>query len=329
MPFRLVSSRLVDANEAIRLERPTPGSKPVRWSHRVEYGALRLLIGCFSSLPRPRALRAGAAVATFIYFVDWKRRRVGLHNLAIAFPDKTPAQLRAILRCAYRNIGRSAAEAIHLLELNPRSARDYVRIEDPERWQQAVNRPGGAIVVTAHFGSWELLAYAQGLFGRPVTIVHKSFPNPLVDHVVNYIRARAGTRYLRKRRAAREALRALRDGAVLVTPVDQNQRRHDGVFVDLFGVPACTTSGPARLALRTGVPIVPAFLVRDGESDQHRLIVLPDIEPAQTGDRAADITATMQRCSDVVEQMLRQYPEQWIWFHRRWRTRPEGEREFY
>jgi Kdo2-lipid IVA lauroyltransferase/acyltransferase len=326
---RLVSSRFVDADEAIRLDRQPAVSTPVRWSHRIEYAALRFLIGLFSSLPRALALRVGAAITSLVYVVDWKRRRIGLRNLSIAFPEKSLVELRAVLRCAYRNLGRSAAESVQLVELNPRSVRDYVRIEDPERWQQAVNRPGGTIIITAHFGSWELLAYAQGLLGRPVTIVHKPFPNPLVDHVVNYVRARAGTRHLKKKRAAREALRALREGALLVTPVDQNQKRHDGVFVELFGVPACTTSGPARLALRTGVPIVPAFLVRDGESDQHRLIVLSDVEIVRTGDREADIVATMQRCSNVIEQMLRQYPEQWIWFHRRWRTRPEGEREFY
>lgn len=323
-----MSSRFVAVREAIHLGK-MPIATPVRWSHRVEYRALRGIIGLFSSLPRPLALSVGAAIASGIYLLDWKRRRVGLRNLRLAFPEKTEAERRDILWRAYRNIGRSAAESVHLLDLDAASVRQYVHIDDPERWQQAVNRPGGAVIVTAHFGSWELLAYSQGLFGRPVTIVHKTFPNPLVDYVINYLRARAGTRHLQKKRAAREAMRALRDGALLVTPVDQNQKRHDGVFIDLFGIPACTTSGPARLAVRTGVPIVPAFLVRQGETDQHRLVVLPDVEVARTGNREADVVATMQRCSDVVERMLRQYPEQWIWFHRRWRTRPEGESEFY
>jgi KDO2-lipid IV(A) lauroyltransferase len=301
----------------------------VRWSYRLEHTALRGLIGLFASFSRRRALQVGAALGALLYRVDWKRRRIGLHNLQIAFPEKSEAQRRAILACVYRNIGRSAAESAHLLTLDSDTVRRYVHIEDPARWHEAVNRPGGAVVVTAHFGSWELLAYAQGLFGRPVTVVHKGFPNPLVDQVINHIRARAGTRHLRKKRAARPALRALRDGALLITPIDQNQKRHDGVFVNLFGVPACTTPGPVRLAMRTGVPIVPAFLIREGESDQHRLVVLPDIERADTGDRDADIVTTMQRCSDVVEDVLRRYPEQWIWFHRRWRTRPEGEQEFY
>lgn len=326
---RIVTSRFVESGEAISLAKPPPSSNPARWSHRLEYAVLRSLLWAFSSLPRRAALRVGAAIGSVLYAFDWKRRRIGLQNLDIAFPEKSDAEQRAILYRAYRNIGRSAAESAQMVELNRDSVQRYVRIDDIERWQQAVNRPGGAIIVTAHFGSWELLAYAQGLYGRPVTIVHKSFPNPMVDHIVNHIRSRAGTRHLRKKRAAREALRALREGALLVTPIDQNQKRQDGVFVTLFGIPACTTPGPARLAMRTGAPIVPAFLVRDGESDQHRLIVLPDIEVAQTGDRERDIAATMQRCSDVVERMLLNYPEQWIWFHRRWRTRPDGEREFY
>lgn len=320
---------MLESGEAISLGKLPAATIPVRWDHRVEYAVLRFVLWLFSSVPRALALRVGAAIGSLFYAVDWKRRRIGLHNLRIAFPEKTEEERRDILRRSYRNLGRSVAESGQLVELGPESVGRYVRIDDPERWQQAVNRPGGAIVVTAHFGSWELFAYAQGLFGRPVTIVHKAFANPLVDHVVNDIRARAGTRHLRKKRAAREALRALRDGELLVTPVDQNQKRHDGVFVTLFGLPACTTPGPARLGARTGVPVVPAFLVRQGESDQHRLIVFPDIEFARSGNREADIVTNTQRCSDVVERVLRAYPDQWIWFHRRWRTRPEGEPEFY
>jgi KDO2-lipid IV(A) lauroyltransferase len=326
---RAVSSRFVTAGEAISLGRPPTVNAPVRSWHRMEYLVLRGILGLFSNLSRPRALQVGAAIGSLLYRVDWKRRRIGSLNLRLAFPDKSDAEHQAILHRAYRNICRSAAESAHLPNLDRESLQRYVRIDDRERWEQAVNRPGGAVIVTAHFGSWELLAYAQGLLGRPVTIVHKPFPNPLVDHAVNHIRGRAGTRHLHKKRAAREALRALRDGALLVTPVDQNQKRREGVFVNLFGVPACTTPGPARLAMRTGVPIVPAFLVREGESDQHRLIVLPDVEVASTGNREADIVATTQRCSDVIERVLREHPEQWIWFHRRWRTRPDAEPEFY
>jgi KDO2-lipid IV(A) lauroyltransferase len=311
------------------IDRGAARTAPVRARYRLEYLLFRGIVALFSHLPRPFALRLGAGITAVYYVLDGKRRRVGLRNLRIAFPEKTEHERRAILRRSYRNIGRAAAECCHLPKLSPESLGRYVQIDDPQRWQCAVNRPGGAIVITAHFGNWELLACAQGLLGRPVTIIHKPFKNPLVEAAIGSMRARVGTRHIRKPRAARDGLRVLRAGDLLVMPVDQNQKHHEGVFVDLFGIPACTTPGPARLGAHTGVPVVPAFLVRIGESDQHRLVVLPDVELVHTGERAADVVTNTRRCSDVIERMLREHPDQWIWFHHRWRTRPDGSDGFY
>jgi KDO2-lipid IV(A) lauroyltransferase len=276
------------------------------------------------------ALRIGAMLASLLCVVLRKQRRIAFTNLRIAFPEKGEPERRALLRRSCRNLGRVAAEFCHLRRLTAESVVDYVRFQDPAAWRKAIaDCRGGAIVLTAHFGNWELLAYAHGLLGYPVTIVHRPLRNPLVDRFINNVRTRAGTRHVRKKAAARDALRALRGGELVVIPSDQNQTRRFGVFVNLFGVPASTTPGAARLAMHAGVPVVPAFLVRDGETDRHQLVVLPAIELSRTGDREADIVASTQRCSDAIERMLRQYPEQWIWFHKRWRTRPEGEPRIY
>lgn len=298
--------------------------------HRLEYWLFLCLYHALGAMPRRLALRAGAALAALVSVVLRKQRRIARINLGIAFPEKSEAERRAILRCSWRNLGRVAAEFCHLRWLTPESVAEYVHFEDRAAWQRIIDAcRHGAVVLTAHFGNWELLAYAHGLMGHPVTIVHRPLQNPLVDRFINDLRARAGTRHVRKKAAARDALRALRAGQLVVIPSDQNQTRRFGVFVDLFGVPASTTPGAARLAMHAGVSIVPAFLVRDGETDCHRLVVLPPIEPSRTADRDADILATTQRCSKVIEDMLRRHPEQWIWFHKRWRTRPEGEPRIY
>jgi KDO2-lipid IV(A) lauroyltransferase len=153
--------------------------------------------------------------------------------------------------------------------------------------------------------------------------------NPLVDTAIDAIRSGSGTRALAKRAAAKAAIRELRRPGMVVIPIDQNQSAALGVFVDFFGLPACTTFGLARLAKLTGVPVYPAFLVRQGESARHRLEVLPRVDWVETGNHQADVVANTQRYTAVFEGMVRRYPEQWIWFHKRWRTRPPGEPQFY
>jgi KDO2-lipid IV(A) lauroyltransferase len=217
-----------------------------------------------------------------------------------------------------------AAEFCHLPELDTGSLSGLVTIEPKADWDHAVARARetGAIVLTAHLGNWELLAHAHGMLGHPVTLVHRPMRNELVDDAITAVRARAGTRAIPKKAAARQAIRALRRGGIVAIPSDQNQTTRYGVFVDVFGKQACTTPGVARLAALTGAPVYPVFIVRDAESGRHRIEIQPEVEMVSTGDRAADIITNTQRCSRIVEEMIRRYPEQWIWFHKRWKTRP-------
>jgi KDO2-lipid IV(A) lauroyltransferase len=298
---------------------------------RLELLIFRATVGAFALLPRRLALRVGALLGDLFYLFDRRDRAIALVNLGIAFPEKTPAERRAILRESVRNLGRTAAEICHLRSLNAATVRDYVTVEDPARWQQtlATAAQRGTLILTGHFGNFELLAYAHGLLGHPITLVHRPMNNALVDKAITDIRERAGTVSLPKKSAAKAALRALRKRHIVAIPADQNQTRRYGVFADLFGLPASTTPGPARLAMLSGAPVVPVFLVRDGASDQHRIVVLPEIELAKTGDREADVIENTRRCNAVFETMLRRHPEQWIWFHKRWKTRPLGDPRIY
>lgn len=304
---------------------------PVRFSYHVEYAIFRAAFVFFAGLPRAMALRVGAWLGELFYLFDFRDRRIALFNLAIAFPERSLAERRRILRASCRNLGRVAAEFCHLSQLTAATLPEVVTFADRAAWDRAITaaEQKGAIIATAHFGNWELLAYLHGLLGHPVTLVHRPMHNPIFDRAITDIRNTAGTRSIKKKVAAKEALRALKQHGILVIPSDQNQTHSFGVFVDFFGKPACTTPGAARLAMLTKSPIYPVFLIREGESARHRVEILPEVELVSTGDRDADIRTNTQRCSDVIEAMIRRYPEQWIWFHKRWKTRPPGEPRIY
>jgi len=298
---------------------------------RLEFLAFRLARGLFARLPRKRALRTGAALGSLFYRFDKRRGDVARYNLALAFPEKSGAEREVILRASCRNLGMVAAEFCHLGELTPESVRRYVTPADPAFWEWALalGRERGGIILTAHLGNWELLAYSHALLGSPVTLVHRPMRNRLVDAEILSMRTRAGTRSIAKKAAAREILYALRNRELVAIPADQNQTRRFGVFVPFFGMMASTTPGPARLAMLTGAPVYPVFLAREGESERHRIVILPEVKMACTGDREADILTNTGRCAAAVEQMIRKHPQQWIWFHKRWKTRPEGEPRLY
>jgi KDO2-lipid IV(A) lauroyltransferase len=326
--------RLSVAGEPRRRRRRRVGSRRLRrvgFRERAEYAALRTAIGALAALPLDVALRVGAAAATLVWALDVPHRRIGMRNLGIAFPEKPLGERRRILRAAFQNLGRMAAELAHLPRLSPERLRDMVRFDDEAWWAEAITweRSTGVLVLSGHFGNWELLVYAHGMRGHPVHMVHRAIANPLVDRWLHALRAPAGTRMIRKSRGAPGVLQALRERALLVLPIDQNSTRGLGTFVDFFGVPASTNAGMARIALRTDAPVVPVFIVREGRTARHRVHVLPILEVERTGDAARDVQLNTQRFTRVFEEMVRRHPEQWLWMHKRWKTRPAGEPRLY
>lgn len=309
-----------------------PRRRGRRLRHWLEYGALRLVTGVLGALPLAVAMRISVAVAGLVIRLARPIRRIGLTNLAIAFPEKSAAERAEILRASYRNLGRMVAECAHLGELTAENIRATVVPDDGPIWTNEVLphlASQGVLILTGHFGNWEMCAYAYGLFGHPVSLVHQTIKNPLVDDYVERMRSGGGTRLFRKQEAARAVLRALKERALVVLPLDQNQSRRAGIFVDFFGLPANTSDGLARIALRTGAPIYPAFLLRDGESARHRIVFLPRVEIASMADRDSAARELTQRCTAVLEAMIRTHPDHWLWTHKRWRTRPLGEPELY
>lgn len=249
-------------------------------------------------------------------------RRVGLDNLHRAFPEQSERWRRATLHASLRSLGWLVAEVAHFPDLDTATLRERIGFTSPdsEACWRARMAAGRAIVATGHFGNWELFAFAQGMLGHPVHIVHRPLRNPRIDDLLTRLRTRAGTGIIYKHAAGREILRRLRAGGLVAIPIDQHAPGASGSPVEFFGRPASTTLGPARLAQLARVPIQTAVLVRRGESIRHDILMLPPIDPPPPGRDASVLCDTMLRVNRQFEEIVRAHPEQWLWVHRRWRV---------
>jgi KDO2-lipid IV(A) lauroyltransferase len=265
------------------------------------------------------------------YLLDRRHVKIGLRNLAFAFRHKSLAERRRILRASYVNLGRSAAEYIRLGGFFYRRLKQRVSYSRFEYWDEMNRRyPGkGAIILTAHFGNFELLPAAHTLHGYQMTLVHHTQRFLAGDALMTYVRERAGITIIRKHAAARAVLKSLRDGELVGIPFDQNAKRSEAIFVPFFGEPAATSSGLARLVAISGVPVVPIFLVRQADRRSHRIEIFDEIELQRTDDPGADMEVNTGRFTHAIEEIVRRYPEQFLWTHRRYRTRPRGSAPVY
>ena len=299
---------------------------------RVEFAAFSVPVAFFRRLRFETAFRFGERLGDVAYVLARPQRRTAMVNLRIAFPEKPDRERLAILRESCRNFGRIAAEWCHMQGLTAANVAERVTFEDPEFWHgeaQRIIASSGILALTGHVGNWELFAHTIGLYGNPVHLVHRPFRNPRFDAFVNAERRRSGTKLISKRRAAAQIVRVLQGGGIVAIPFDQNATGRWGVFADFFGVPASTHPGLARLHELSRAPVYPVFLVRQGATPRHRIVILPRVETVRGGDRDAATVENTRRFNRVLETVVRAHPEQWIWMHRRWRTRPPGDPPLY
>lgn len=278
-----------------------------------------IILICFRAIPSPlrRALFIGAF--RLFYLLVPRQRLIALHNLRRAFPEKSAEEILKIARGVYRNMGIVAAEFFDIPRLTKENIAALVEAEGLENCEKALAKGRGVLMFGAHFGNWELEAVAASLLIRPVAAIYRPLDSALLDQLVLRVRTATGNTLLDKNRAMRAMIRSLKRNELLGILIDQNVDTYEGVFVDYFGRPACTTDGLAVLALHTGAPVLPACMARlpDG---RYRLVIGPEVEVVDTGDRNADILANTQRFTKVIEQTVRQYPDQWLWVHQRWKT---------
>lgn len=298
---------------------------------RIAYFVARALLAAARWIPLSWTHRVGKPLGAIAYRVDGRHRRVGLRNLELAF-GKDPFGGRShqrLLGDCYRHLATSVLEAAHFPRLDARSIRRFVRCEGYERFLAAKARGRGVLILTAHVGNFELMALAQSLFGHPLHFIARPLDNARLDQYLNTIRTRHGNRMIEKKKAGRQVIEALRRGDVVGILADQNATRNEGVFVDFFGHQASAFVGPARIAMVARAPVVPVFIVRDRLDGTHTIHVGEEIEVAASGDRKADARETTQRFQRAIEDFVRRHPDQWFWVHRRWKTRPPGEKRFY
>jgi Kdo2-lipid IVA lauroyltransferase/acyltransferase len=281
------------------------------------------------TLPLESAAKVGAVVGGMIGQLDPSNRRIGMRNLEIAFPDRDAAERRRILIDAYRNYGRMAAEWVHFFEFNRDNIERYVTYEAREHWDEAkrISAGRGILILTGHFGNFELLSLAHAIYGTPTAIVQRPNRNPVIDAAVTARRVRFGNLPVPRKGAGREIIRCLRDDWMVAIPLDLDTRR--GVFVDFFSLPAATNEALARIAMASHAPVLPAFMVREGTTTRHRIRFLPIIELERSSNREESVRVNTQRFTDRIAEMIRQRPDHWNWIHRRWKTRPPGQARFY
>jgi KDO2-lipid IV(A) lauroyltransferase len=311
-----------------------PPKRPERKSQKLEldtrssvlFWIFRSILHVLSLIPDFILYPFGAGLGYVFYRLDRRHVRIGMKNLQIAFPRKSEEERRHILRASYINLGRSGAEYIRLGGFFYRRLKRRTVYQGVSNLARAISsHPGkGVLILTAHFGNFELLLSGHALHGYQISLVHHTQRFLAGDALMTYVRERAGVDIIRKHSAARAVLRALRDGDMIGIPFDQNAKRSEAVFVPFFGEPAATAGGVARLAMISGAPVVPVFAVRQPDHRHHRFVIGEAIPVQRTGDAEADVLENTKRFVRAVEEIVLKYPEQFLWTHRRFRTRPRG-----
>jgi Kdo2-lipid IVA lauroyltransferase/acyltransferase len=296
---------------------------------RLEYALAWGLIKFIGALPRPPARAAGITLAWIVYLLHSRLRHVGMRNLEMAFPEMRRSQRAKILRGVFTSFGRQAAEVCLFPRYTRENVSQVVAYDGFENFEAALARRKGLLFLTAHIGGWELSAFAHSLQGHPLHVVMRPLDNVYLDRLTRRYRTMHGNTMVDKDDFVRGLLSAMKAGETVGILMDTNMTPPQGVFVDFFGIPACTASGLARIALRTDAAVVPGFTIWDPALKKYRLRFEPAVELVRTGDDEADAIANTAKFTKIIEEYVRKYPDQWLWVHRRWKTRPEGQPPLY
>jgi KDO2-lipid IV(A) lauroyltransferase len=299
----------------------------------LEYAAARSILGVLGFLPRKVAVTIGVGISKLGFHLLGNLRQTGMRNLEIAFPEMTDSEREQVLKGTFENLGRVLGEVSQFSRTTPAKIEHIVDFELDDESRELYHRikteKRGLVITTGHLGNWEMLVFAFAALHEPISYLARPIDNPMIEDLTVRIRTRFGNRPLNKTNSAMLAIKLLREGEILGVLADINAHPKEGVFVPFFGIPACTTAGPAMLAIRTNSLIFPTFCVYDRESHRYKIVHGPAIEPVSTGDRQRDVLETTAIYTAEIEKIIRQYPDQWLWIHRRWKTRPPGEESIY
>jgi KDO2-lipid IV(A) lauroyltransferase len=296
---------------------------------RLEYALAWLIIKPLSLLPRSLARAAGISLGWLVYRLHIRLRGVGMRNLALAMPAKKRSEHVRILRAEFTSLGRQLAEVCQFPRYTRENVSHVVVYDGFENYERALARGKGVLFLTAHFGGWELSAFVHSLHGHPMHVVVRPLDNVYLDGMIQRYRSMHGNTTVSKDNFVRSLLAAMKAGEVVGILMDTNMTPPQGIFVNFFGIPACTASGLARIALRTDAAVIPGFTIWEPALRKYRLRFDPAVSLVRTGNDEEDIVTNTQLFTKIIEDYVRRYPDQWLWVHRRWKTRPEGQPRLY
>ncbi|CAN5616697.1 lysophospholipid acyltransferase family protein [soil metagenome] len=296
---------------------------------KLEYTAMRGLIGAIGIFPLKISMQVGKSIGKFIGSLIPKLKKTGRRNLEIALPDLPADEKGKILNGTFESLGRQLGFVSHFKNFTPEKVRELVEVVGKEHFDKADESGRGILFFTGHFGSWEVFNLLPPAFGQTMNILVRRIDNPLVENYVDSLRTRLGCKTLDKKQSARTMFRVLENGEILGILADLNVQEKEGVFVDFFGIPASTTTSIAKLALKTDAIVLPAFAVWNEEKQKYIVHLEPAIDYQKGENAEQNLIVLTQKITNVVEKYVRAYPEQWLWIHKRWNTRPNGEKGLY
>jgi KDO2-lipid IV(A) lauroyltransferase len=295
----------------------------------LQFASVWICLRILGVLPRAAA-RAMAGFGAWALLLALPRlKKTAEFNLQLAYPEWPEKQRSDVLHKMTRNLGWMAAEFARLPRYTPENIEQTVILDGHENFLAGKSRGKGVLVLTGHIGAWELSSFAHALYGFPLWYMARPLDNRRLDELVNRYRGLSGNRAIFKNESARSMLRVLKEAGTIGILADQNTMPEEGVFVDFFGTPACTSTGIARVALHTDAAVVPGYAYWDEDLRKYRLRFDPPIELTRSGDNERDIRENTQEFAKVIEGIIREHPEQWVWIHARWKTRPTGEAKLY
>ncbi|MEN6372777.1 MAG: lysophospholipid acyltransferase family protein [Armatimonadota bacterium] len=277
-----------------------------------------------SRLNKSNIGRWGRRLGDFMFLMSRRYRRVAIKNLTAAYPEWSSEKVRATARNTCRHFAKGMLEFLHILHLPPEELDAWIDLDGKEYMDEALAKGHGVILITAHLGNWEIFARKLVLSGYKVNVIARNSDDPAMTGIANKMRETAGYHVLDRDNSALPAVRSLKRNEVLGILPDQNT--FTGIFVDFFGKPCATATGPAVFALRTGAPVVCGFARRD-EEGRFRARIYPPITVTHTGNEKEDIHMLTQAITTAIEDEIRKDPSQWLWLHDRWKRASEAVKE--
>ncbi|HEX9929993.1 MAG TPA: lysophospholipid acyltransferase family protein [Pyrinomonadaceae bacterium] len=299
------------------------------FQNKFELLTVRSLLGAIGALPLETSMRFGKSLGRFLGSRFPKLKKTARRNLDIAFPEMPAEEKDKIVLGTFESIGRHLGFVSHFRKFKLEDVRSVVEVVGKEHFDRAHAAGRGVLFFTGHFGSWEVFNLLPPAFGFGMNILVRRIDNPLLEKYVDSFRTKFGSVTLDKTRSARQMFRVLENGELLGILADLNAQEKEGVFVDFFGVPASTTVSIAKLALKTNAAVLPAFAVWEETKQKYVVYLEPPVEYKQGDASDENVRELTQKITNVVEKYVRLYPEQWLWIHKRWNTRPPGEDGIY